>query len=227
MRAAVYLGEGVDLPLFRLLVRELRSLSFCSPFSVNRDFFLEEGWEQKCEVVIIPGGRDIPYHARLKGEPNRRLKEFVVSGGGYLGICAGGYFGAGFVEFEKGGELEVVDHRELAFFPGKAVGPAYGKGVFSYDSQAGVRSAALSWKEGVSHVYFNGGCYFDQSDAHPHVEVIARYEDLEGSPPAIIECKVGKGRAILSGAHLECSAAEHERGRQKLWQHIIKKFIKT
>jgi hypothetical protein len=47
-----------------------------------------------------------------------------------LGICAGAYFGAGAIEFEKGGAYEVCANRSLAFFPGYAEGPAYGKNKY-------------------------------------------------------------------------------------------------
>lgn len=51
--------------------------------------------------------------------------DFVHSGGSYLGLCAGAYFGCSRVVFEPGTPLEVVGDRELAFFPGIARGAAF------------------------------------------------------------------------------------------------------
>ena len=212
MQAVIYSGEGVDA----LLLRQIVSQMPIRPKRVDRHFFLSNDWEEGIDLIIIPGGRDVPYHEHLQGEPNKRIRKFVEEGGSFLGICAGGYYGSKEVVFEEGGELEVIGERELAFFPGRAVGPAYGNGEFSYLSQSGARIAKVKWEEGMSDTYFNGGCYFE--DAHHHAEVLATYEDLK--LPAIVSCAVGKGRAILSGVHLECSM-EDDGPRKKLWDRVL------
>lgn len=51
--------------------------------------------------------------------------EYVEGGGSYLGLCAGAYYGCSSVEFEPGSSMEVSGDRELAFFPGAAIGAAY------------------------------------------------------------------------------------------------------
>ncbi len=174
------------------------------------------------DLLVIPGGRDVPYHNHLQGEPNRRMRQFVENGGSFLGICAGGYYGSGRVVFEEGGELEVVAHRELAFFPGRAIGPAYGKNLFSYGNQSGAREAPIRWQEGVCGLYFNGGCFFEAPEVYEAVEVLATYDDLEGSPAAIVSCQVGQGRAILSGVHFECSVkGGQEAARKQLIANLL------
>ena len=198
-KIAVYLDEGVDARLFREVVQGLPG----HPKRFDRHSFLEEGWESELDLLVIPGGRDVPYHNALRGEPNRRIRRFVEAGGSFLGICAGAYYGSQEVIFEEGGQLEVLAKRELGFFPGRAVGPAYGNGSFRYGTEAGARQARLLFGQETAEVYFNGGCYFEAAEKHPQVEVLATYDDLEGSPAAIISCQVGKGRAILSGVHLE------------------------
>jgi len=216
MQPVIYAGEGVNVLLMRLIAMQMTT----QPRKVSRHFFLSDNWEEKTNLVVIPGGRDLPYHNHLQGEANRRIRSFVENGGSYLGICAGGYYGASEVIFEEGGPLEVVGLRELAFFPGRAVGPAFGKGKFAYGTQKGATLAKLKWEKGRSSAYFNGGCYFE--DAHHHADVIATYEELD--LPAIISCKVGKGRAILSGVHLECEVDE-DKPRQLLWNHIHKVLL--
>lgn len=162
-----------------------------------------EGALQRFSTLIMPGGRDKPYHAHLQGSPNQKIRQFVEDGGTYLGICAGAYYGCKLVEFDKGFPLEVFEERELSFFNGSAIGPAYGKGTFEYGTEKGARLAKLGMKDKIFHVYYNGGPYF--SGDFTNVKILARYLDLPERPPAIIECKVGKGRAILSGVHLEYS----------------------
>ncbi len=149
----------------------------------------------------MPGGRDRPYHAHLQGVPNQKIRSFVENGGCYLGICAGAYYGCKQVEFDLGFPLEVFESRELSFFSGSAIGPAYGAGTFEYSSEKGARMALIEAGNRKFHVYYNGGPYF--SGDFSNVKILARYVELPASPPAIIECQVGEGKAILSGVHLE------------------------
>ena len=65
------------------------------------------------------------------------IKDYVTGGGSYLGICAGAYYGASYIEFNKGGELEVIGARELEFFDGKAIGPAIAE--YSTENKSGAR----------------------------------------------------------------------------------------
>ena len=176
--------------------------SFLGPF-LNLPHLLEGNWKKRASLFIMPGGRDLPYHADLQGVGNAHIRQFVEEGGAYLGICAGAYYGCKQVEFDQGSSLEVCGGRELCFFSGKAVGPAYGTGTFDYNSAKGARAALLTTEIGNIHVYYDGGCFFegDLTDC----KILARYAELPGKPAAIIECKVGKGKAILSGVHLEMS----------------------
>lgn len=227
----IYADEGVSPRFLKLTVRALRHAGLSSLRRVKHsDLVSDHPWEDETVLLVVPGGRDVPYHDALSGEGNRRIRRFVESGGKYLGLCAGGYYGAQRVEFELGYPLEVIGDRELAFFPGVARGPAYGNGQFAYDTENGARIAQLSW--GDSRSYFNGGCYFVDAESHPDVEVLARYSDLEEKPVAVISCKVGEGKAILSGVHPECSAADlngeqrdqlepHEEKRAAFFSHLL------
>jgi len=187
MKISVYIGEGA-LP-FPLAAERV----------AKEDILV--GGLSGCTHFIMPGGRDRPYDAALRGTGCRLIRRFVENGGTYIGICAGGYFGAKRVAFDVGFPLEVSEERELAFFPGTAIGPAYGKGTFDYESQRGARAALLELEIGSFYAYYNGGCAFEGDFSG--VRILARYADLPGKPPAILECPIGKGKAILSGVHLE------------------------
>lgn len=160
-----------------------------------------EGRLDELSLFVMPGGRDRLYHKALMGKPNALLRQFVEEGGTYLGICAGGYYGCKSVEFDRGFPLEVCEERELNFFPGKGIGPAFGKGTFAYDSEKGARITPIETANGILYTYYNGGCFFEGDFSH--VQILARYLDLPGKPPAIIECPIKKGKAILSGVHFE------------------------
>jgi len=161
---------------------------------------LKGDWQEDARLFLMPGGADIPYTLFLKGRGNSLISEYVHNGGLYVGICAGSYYGTSFVEFDKGGPLEVVGKRELSFFKGKAIGPAFYP--FKYQRPDLARAAPIVLKNGKElPFYYNGGPYFSHADTH----VVGRYKDREDTPPAIIEEKCGKGRVLLSGVHFEYS----------------------
>ena len=76
-------------------------------------------------------------------------------------------------------------------------------------SKAGSRIAKIKWhqREESYNAYFNGGCYFKDADQYQNVRILANYTNagFEGLA-AIVECQVGKGKALLCGVHPECSA---------------------
>lgn len=165
---------------------------------------------EHCQLLVMPGGRDLPYCSKLNGHGNEKIREFVRNGGSYLGLCAGGYYGTSYVQFaERDPVLKVVGPRELKFFPGVARGPTF-QG-FQYDSNAGARACSINLQpaakplfnevccsEGIASlaVYYNGGCYFtpgeileqdlEQSrgattDLVSDVEVLATYDTFHCS----------------------------------------------
>lgn len=170
-----------------------------------------ETWTKDAALLVMPGGADLPYVEKLQGKASQIIKAYVKEGGSYLGICAGAYFGSGYVEFDKGGELEVLGERELQFFPGKAVGPLLAP--YDYATNSGARAAAVyfhsavpSWdSKKLVHLYFNGGPYFLDAENYKGVKVIGYYQidSQKKSLPAILKIEYGKGSVVLSGVHVE------------------------
>lgn len=215
----IYVDQGVSGESLRQTVKSLQQeVDFTRHALRRKDAkgLLSEPWEKETALLIMPGGRDVYYHSALRGKAAERLKQFIENGGSYLGLCAGAYFAAGTIEFEKGGRLQVCGERDLKFFPGQAIGPAFGHGKYSYESDLGIEAAKISWKNHDSFAYFNGGCYFDSAHKFSSVQVLSAYLNLEESPAAIVQCKVGKGTAILSGVHIEFSAPFLSRGSRYL-----------
>jgi len=245
-RVFVYFDKGVGPFSFKQTVEGLsRVLKGCSVEAICHQELANESWEKEAVLLAFPGGRDVPYHTLLRGKANAKIRAYVEGGGSYLGICAGAYYGAYAIEFRKGLSLEVCGTRELAFFPGVAVGPVYASDEFCYTSEKGARAASVQWigpgpfKDRPYVLYYNGGCRFMAPERHSQVTVLAHYEDFPERPAAIVQCQVGKGRAILSGVHLEypSSALNHEdpflqsvipslregeSAREELWNHLVK-----
>lgn len=186
-------------------------------------------WRDSCQLLVMPGGRDLPYCKELGGHGNHQISTFVHEGGSYLGICAGGYYGAAYVEFAEGDlEMEIVGSRELAFFAVTAKGPVFPG--FKYEANEGARAvgvavtqeggAILGLAKGTSYLFYNGGCGFtanykalaggEESPYHIMLAYtgISQPCPLDTTPstsPALICGGVGRGRVILSGLHIEAS----------------------
>lgn len=210
MRVLIYNDEGVSAFSLKETLRTFRPLSDEIEV-VDHHYLIEKEWGKKTKLLVIPGGRDIPYDRNLRGKGTKKIRQFVEKGGSYLGSCAGAYFGCNEVIFEKGKPLEVHEKRDLKFFPGAAVGTLYDI-PFCYVSRKGLHPAEISFEGKIFNLYYNGGCSFKDAEHYPSVKVLARYEDAQHQS-AIIHCKVGKGNVILSGVHFEvCPKALKQEG---------------
>lgn len=221
-RLLVYNDLGVG-PMSRTYtstcLTEMVDTNRCIVSEINSHQLILDNWENQCCLLVIPGGADSFYHQLLSGVGCRKIRDYVERGGSYLGLCAGAYFATRAFEFDRGGELEILATRELSFFPGCAIGPAYGVGTYRYDSHYGARASKLScYIDGAPSqvsVYSNGAPYFlGDKDDLKDVSILARYLDIEGEPAAIVECQVFKGKAILCGPYpifsLNCLDANNE-----------------
>ena len=245
----VYSDEGAGEEGVEVLKRSLeRLIAGCltkntnelKPQAVNVcDVVAEEIISGSCfheaKLLIIPGGRDLPYVRKLNGRGNQNIKQFVESGGNFLGICAGAYYASAYCNFEEGTELEVCGPRELGFFPGTAKGAVYPG--FQYDSKASSRVVNINIKHTLENenigghdavpnrtypVYFNGGCEFVMNnESIRNCNCLAVYEDYPDKV-AIVSSQYGKGTAILSGVHPETHPDFLDRSEytEKQWTHM-------
>ena len=186
-------------------------------------------------LLVFPGGADKPYCAALDGDGTARIRRFVEQGGHFLGLCAGAYFASARCEFELGTALEVAGPRQLAFFPGTAVGSV--APGFCYASEAGAVAVQLCFGAALQEralCYLNGGPAFVGADLPSEtVDVLARY--APGQPgdgqPAALCCRVGNGVAVLCGPHPEMPAARapqelpqllaDDQGRRRFWRSLL------
>lgn len=104
--------------------------------------------------------------------------------------------------------MEIKGKRELGFFPGIVKGPLV---PYDYKTNSGARAMEIEWIEKGSlsdnlfSVYYNGGGYFADAEKYPNVKVLAVYK--KEKLPAIVECEVKDGKAVLSGVHFEYDAS--------------------
>ncbi len=227
----IYSGDGigrVSLLQATRMFESVASVEWIEAKDVRRGL-----WKKDASLFAVPGGADLPFCRDLAGEGNCQISSFIHEGGAYLGICAGAYYAGSFVEFDKGGELEVLGERELAFFPGTVQGPAFPP--FQYKSGIGSKAIGLSIGDEKMHCFYQGGGVFCRAEEFSSVEVLARYADTGGA--AIVLCQVGRGVALLSGVHFEYAPEavedkaiaqvlhQHESGRHRLIKSLIQNLL--
>jgi biotin--protein ligase len=222
----VYSGPGVSSSALQHTLGTLRRLlPSYDVQAVDARALACDPWAATTALLVLPGGRDLPYVASL-GEAQRpphapasaavradeRIHAYVSGGGRFLGICAGAYFASAQVVFQRDTPLEVVGARPaLRFFPGECRGTAYPG--FVYESDAGARLARLALPDGGAWTcaYNGGGAFLDaEAYAAQGVEVLARYPPADAAlapgyagQAAAVRCAVGAGVALLFGTHPE------------------------
>ncbi|KAG0021769.1 biotin holocarboxylase synthetase [Podila clonocystis] len=232
MNVLVYSGEGTSRTSLAHTVRTLKALvgHHYDVMKIDAKGLLTEPWEESTSLLVIPGGRDLPYTKDLNGAANDKIHAYVQAGGRFWGICAGAYYSSSQVIFEPGTPLEVQGPRELEFFGGECRGVVYPG--FVYDSEQGANAVEIQLSGALSNeplgyertrVYFNGGGYFVNAEKTPDTEVLAWYTNNNGpesvsshgstgAKAAMIACKVGQGLALLTGVHPEYDASHLDAG---------------
>ncbi|KAG8830491.1 biotin holocarboxylase synthetase [Serendipita sp. 399] len=208
MNVLVYSGPGVSQTSLEATLSTLKSLlgpNFALQ-TVSPKALESEPWTVSCALLVIPGGRDLPYLASLeKAIP--KIVNYVRAGGSYLGICAGAYFASGRIEWEMGTPLEVQGERPLKFFPGLSQGCMYPG--FQYDTENGARTVSVVTDDGkkvVKGLYYNGGGEFVVQESMKGVKALAYYHDSDKlDRVAGVSCHFGSGKAVLWHIHPEYS----------------------
>ncbi|RUO96983.1 biotin-protein ligase [Jimgerdemannia flammicorona] len=229
MNILVYSGDGTSRISISHTCSTLKALLGHSHdiLQVDARTLQDDPWPETCSLLVVPGGRDLPYVRDLAGKANARIKQYVESGGRYWGICAGAYYASSSIEFEIANPAMVVrGDRELKFYPGISRGTVFPG--FVYNSETGARAVGLNLNVDLLRdyyptgaylsvpneipLYYNGGGYFLEPHLHPpeDVEVLAWYAEqgdldsgTEDPKAAVVQCRVGLGVALLVGVHPE------------------------
>ncbi len=199
--------------LFNALARHFGNdnVAYCDAHGI-----MNRALNSDVKLFVMPGGADLYYCEKLNGEGNARIGAWVEAGGTWLGFCAGAYYACDSIEWARDTDHRICGARELGFLPSTAKGP-----VLSFIEDGDVRKSrlaatALRWDDGrtavETHVCYEGGPVFGEDSG----TVLARYTGLDHAPPAIVETKVGRGRAILSSPHAERLPADL---RKTLYRH--------
>ena len=191
---------------------------------ITAEELINTPWEEETALFILPGGSEAPYVKALNGSGNKKIRSYVENGGSFLAFCAGSYYSGNYIDFSNGGSIEIHGARELGFFPGTVRGSLLAP--YDFESRSGARAAKIIWEdEGpfdkgtIFTLYYNGGGYFVDAGKAPNTTILGTY-DVPEEYAAIVECSVGKGKALLSAVHFEW-APELLDGTEAYLQPII------
>jgi len=216
-KIALYMDEGVDA--FSLRAAQIYFSKLCAKTHCVSTISCSEILERKLksQVLVMPGGADLPYLKKLAGPGNALIRNFVETGGKYIGICAGAYYAASKVVFGEGTSYEVIGDRELKFLDGKCIGPIEGRylagpGIATMGTAMVAKVKSLRTKKTYDMI-INGGGYFEYTNPlENNCTTIATIRINNKDMPIIVWCRYGYGAAILSGAHFEYDSSVLELG---------------
>lgn len=244
----IYNDEGVSLDSFSSIKKAITCYCNALPNNngllkeikeVDSTFLKEEvDWESRSELLVIPGGRDLPYLAMLGPIGMGRIRRFVkICGGKYLGICAGAYFGSDNIYFGHSFEVHhttttSITGDRLSLAPYKAIGPI-NPGEFEYSSENGAKKIEIKTPIGAIKSYYNGGPFFraidnrccTSSDDSLEWEEISRYSIID-EISSIGGRDKGSGGALqvlLLGTHFEFEIGGSE--EKKLFSLLLGDLI--
>ncbi len=154
----------------------------------------------KYDIVYFPGGMAYDYFKKIGFGGIKKIRDFVNKGGGYLGICAGAYFASDSVIWEG----EKID-AALSLFGGTAIGSL--KEIIPWDKYT-LTALSIKRTNPISKflaseyktLYYGGPAFYARSGVI--IDTLATW-NVYHNAPAIINFEYGKGRVLLSGAHIE------------------------
>ncbi len=211
-KVALYVDDGVWGPGVSHL-KEFMKLHGFSYEVLNAEKIIHgELRADSFSSLIMPGGKSWEYLRKLGPVGGKAILNFVEAGGGYFGICAGGFYASSMREgpFPTGGRHEA----ETAIYP-------YGIGLFDSVAVDGANVSQLrkEFRNGVRpfDVLDESGATAGRIQAlllegsgwrieervslAQRVRVLARF--TQSHLPAILTFEKGRGRAFITGPHLE------------------------
>lgn len=157
---------------------------------------------QNAKVWIQPGGRAKKQIETMHPRLIEEIKKFVLTGGGYVGFCAGGFLATEKFGWET--DKEPFEANGIGLVPGKS-------GYYDlFDDNLDLNNLAViiktNWLGQSREVYWELGPYFElPSSEH---EVVAKYPVLVNSKTQkemilAMRGKAGKGSYYISATHPE------------------------
>ena len=172
-------------------------------FEFLRGHDIRGGRLDEFDVLFVPGGSGSKQAEAMGEDGRQKVREFVQSGGGYLGICAGGYLATDGYSWGLGLiDAHTIDREHWA----------RGTGNVSIQLTEPARSFLPAESDDVQIYYANGPIWARSGRADlGDFETLAEYRSevrRAGVPggvmpdtPAAVRGRYGRGRVILFSCH--------------------------
>lgn len=195
------------------------------------------------KVILFPGGWAASYNTEINQTGFANIRNFVNSGGGFIGICAGAYFACNFISWQ-GTQYDYP----LKLFSGSGVGSL--GDIIDYYASTGCPSSEIRQggkmtsiqttgflpdvKTTLGILYYGGPAFVFSEPDNTWVKVVARYS-LPGSAydskPAMIYFPYGAGKVFLTGPHPEVSfkscQLSDDADNWEIIRQVLKKFAEA
>jgi glutamine amidotransferase-like uncharacterized protein len=196
---AIYTGEGADDDCITA-TRCMLEWAGYSVSDVSASYINSHGLEG-FRLLCIPGGNMYQYALDISPAGKQKIRDFVETGGAYIGICGGANF-AGERVYWQGNLLQM---EALAMFPGATRGPVDEIAPYPYCTMCqlltagSLHSITASEPDSMWILYIYGPML--QPDSGADVVVLGEYEIVH--EPAMVAFEYGRGRVFVIGAHPE------------------------
>ena len=211
----------------------------------------EDALDDDTIALFLPGitNDNSPYYEEIGEDGNKKIREYVENGGVFLGGCAGAYYACADILYDPPWlDQPKTSQPGLNFFNGIAHGPVphHAKETGSPDWSVDCTHAEIEFtgednkKKTTDIIYGNGPMYYPDKNEEEQLNIIARYNTMEGKPVAIATKQVGKGLAIFLGVlpyygtdlyegmkmadsqqEFLDSIAPYEQDRKEIWDMVI------
>jgi glutamine amidotransferase-like uncharacterized protein len=152
-------------------------------------------------IICFPGGNMYQYAQDIAESGKDKIREFISSGGGYIGICGGAYF-TGERVFWQSAQLPMSP---LGIFPGTTQGPI--DAIAPYPDCVMCKIDIIEHNHPITKTESDSAwimyCYGPMllPDNSADVTILGRYDILD--QPAMITFEYGEGRVFIVGVHPE------------------------
>jgi glutamine amidotransferase-like uncharacterized protein len=171
---------------------------------------LEDEFFDGVDLVAVPGGfGDASSYEQAFKHNASRLREFISSGGAYLGVCMGAYWaGSNYLDI-----LDGVDAVQ------------YIKQQNTDTRRPHAKDLTVEWNNTPTKMFFYDGCALIGNLAGTNTRIVARYSN--GDAMAIKQGRIG-----LIGCHPEAEQFWYDgysylRGRYTNNHELLREFVQT
>ncbi|MBK1881416.1 succinylglutamate desuccinylase/aspartoacylase family protein [Luteolibacter pohnpeiensis] len=215
LKIAIFDDEGVSSNGADEVVKTALQIPRALAWRVDAED-IRDGALKRFDLVVFPGGSGSKEAAALQESGRGIIRDFVESGGGYVGICAGAYLAAANYPWS----LRISNHqtfcesREVPGLGKKSMWYRGNSATVAMELSAAGKSVLGDFPDTLQVRYHNGPIVSAAGlDSLPKYQVLAwfrsevsQYDLQQGTmtgTPAIISTEFGNGRVLCVSPHPE------------------------